>query len=270
MKLFDTRAKSRNTGGAPSRADITAAAGDHGLTAEQELIARARSGDHDAVATLYREHRPLAMRIAHGLCRPADVEDVVAEAFTKVLDQIDRGAGPQVSFRAYLITAVRSAAADVGRRSARLDWSIDIEQATSGDRSSPQEPPGGDILAESTVLVQAVSSLPSRWQLVIWWTVVERRSLAEVGDALGINANAAAALAFRARGGLRDAYLALHLPTSPDEQCTELRLSLPALLRSRLTAGRSAAVEDHLRGCTPCSDAVVELRAVRDREFTTV
>lgn len=270
MKLFDTRAKSRNNGVEPSPTDPTPVVGDHGPTAEPDLIARARIGDQDAVATLYREHRPLAMRIANGLCRSTDVEDVVAEAFTKVLDQIDRGAGPQVSFRAYLIAAVRSTAADVGRRNARLDWSTDIEQATSGGRSSPQEPPGGDLLTESKVLVQAVSSLPSRWQLVIWWTVVERRSLTEVGDALGINANAAAALAFRARGGLRDAYLALHLPTSTDEQCTELRLNLPALLRSRLTAGRTAAAEDHLRGCTPCSDAVVELRAVRDREFTTV
>lgn len=195
----------------------------------------------------------------------------MAEAFTKVLAQIDRGAGPQVSFRAYLIAAVRSAAADLGRRNVRLDWSADIEQATSDGRSSPQAAvPGSDIVTESKLLAQAVSSLPSRWQLAIWWTVVERRSLAEVGDALGINANAAAALAFRAREGLRDAYLALHLPAATDDRCTDLRLSFPAFLRSRLAAGRTAEVEGHLRGCTPCSDAVVELRAVHDLGFTTV
>ena len=256
MKLFDTRSKNRNTGETP--------------TAERELIARARAGDHDAVTTLYREHRPLATRVAAGLCRHADIDDVVAEAFTKVLDQIDRGAGPQVSFRAYLIAAVRSAAADLGRRNARLDWSADVEQATSDGRSSPQAVPGSDIVTESNLLAQAVSSLPSRWQLAIWWTVVERRSLTEVGDSLGINANAAAALAFRAREGLRDAYLALHLPTTTDDRCTDLRLSFPAFLRSRLAAGRTAEVEGHLRGCTPCSAAIGELRAVHDLGLTTV
>jgi RNA polymerase sigma factor (sigma-70 family) len=243
---------------------------ERGASTERDLIVRARSGDHDAIARLYREHRPLAMQIANRLCRPADVDDVVAEAFTKVLDQIDRGAGPQVSFRAYLVSAVRSAAADIGRRNVRLDWSTDVEQAAAAGPTNAADLPGGDMLTESSVLAEAVSRLPSRWQLVVWWTVVERRSLAEVGDALGINANAAAALAFRAREGLRDAYLALHVPTTSDEPCARLRQSFPALLRSRLGAELTVEVQSHLTVCPACRDAYGELNGVREHGLSMV
>jgi len=35
------------------------------------------------------------------------VEDLVSEAFVKVLQVLQRGGGPDVAFRAYLLTAVR-------------------------------------------------------------------------------------------------------------------------------------------------------------------
>jgi hypothetical protein len=41
---------------------------------------------------------------------------------------------------------------------------------------------------------------------VLWRTTVEGRDLADVGTELGINANAAAALAHRARAAFRRAY----------------------------------------------------------------
>ncbi len=59
--------------------------------------------------------------------------------------------------------------------------------------------------------------LPQRWQQVLWYTEIERRPLAQVGSLLGLTPNEVAALAHRARAGLRRAYLAEHVrePASP-------------------------------------------------------
>ncbi|WP_134768511.1 sigma-70 family RNA polymerase sigma factor [Nocardioides sp. 1609] len=230
--------------------------------AEQRLVARARAGDQDAVAELYALHHPVALGIARRSCRPSDVDDVVSEAFTKVLDLIARGGGPQVSFRAYLITAVRSASADLGRAQARLLPSDTVEELQHEASTAPDDQPHSTLRADSELLAEALSGLPPRWQLAIWWTTVEGRSLAEVGDELNLNANAVAALGFRARQALRDAYLALHVAQSSDRACGAVRGDFPAFARDRLAPARADAVLAHLLDCQPCREVIAELRSL--------
>lgn len=229
---------------------------------DRDRIVRARAGDQEAFADLYRTHRDVALRAAARVCRPADVDDVVSEAFARVFDQISRGGGPQTSFRAYLLTSVRSAATDMARRGARLVWTDVVEDFDRDASLRASEDAGGTTRSDSQLLADALSSLPLRWQLVLWWTVVERRSLAEVGSELDLNPNAVAALGFRAREGLRDAYLDLHLTASAHAACAPWRPQLPPFARGRLAASRAARLEGHLAGCGPCRRLVAELRAL--------
>ena len=68
---------------------------------------------------LYVEHAPVARAVALSMV-PRDVaDDIVAEAFTRVLGAIRAGGGPGVAFRAYLLTAVRNTANDWLRASRR-------------------------------------------------------------------------------------------------------------------------------------------------------
>lgn len=229
---------------------------------DRALLEAARAGEAGAVDELYRLHLSVARGIAHGLCRPDDLDDVVAEAFTRVLDQIRQGRGPRVSFRAYLITAVRSCAADLARRDARLIWTDDVEaELEPADRTPEDSLPESAVRQESRLLAAAVDELPTRWQLVLWWTTVEQRSLQEVGTRLGISANAAAAVAFRAREGLRDAYFRLHVPPTGDEECTTCRAALVAAARS--AAAVSAGTPPHLDSCGPCREVAAELGVIR-------
>lgn len=227
---------------------------------DQALIIRAREGDRGAVADLYRRHRDTATRAAARICGPSEVEDVVSDAFVRVFNQIEHGGGPQVSFRAYLMSAVRSAHVDLVRRDARHVWTDQLDDRmpnapTTTDAGSAEH-------SESDALVQALATLPERWQLVLWWNSVEGRSQGEIGAALGMKANAVAALAFRAREGLRDAYLAAHVDSSRDELCAPWRKQLPAYVRDRLTDHALRKVLDHLTTCTPCASTADELRAL--------
>lgn len=243
-------------GGAGLSAPVTP---DRAAYDDHDLLARAREGDRGAVAELYRRHRDTATRAAARICGPSEVEDVVSDAFVRVFDQIERGGGPQVSFRAYLMSAVRSAYVDLVRRDARHVWTDQLDDSphapTVTDAGSAQH-------SESDALVQALATLPKRWQLVLWWGSVEGRSQEQIGAALGLKANAVAALAFRAREGLRNAYLAAHVESAQDERCAPWREQLPAYVRDRLTDGAVRMLVEHLTTCTPCATTAGELRAL--------
>src|SRR6478752_1857548 len=79
---------------------------DTGLT-DPELISRVRDGDVDAYGALFARHVDSATRLARMLVGGPDSDDLVSDAFVKVLNVLLAGGGPDVAFRAYLLTAVR-------------------------------------------------------------------------------------------------------------------------------------------------------------------
>ncbi|MDQ1105611.1 RNA polymerase sigma factor [Nocardioides zeae] len=231
------------------------------LASDADLLEQARAGAADpeavaATAELYRRHRDVALRLAGRLCDERDVEDVVADAFARVLAQLASGGGPRSSFRAYLLTAVRHAHVDHVRRDAPLVW-------TDDPASTAAVPDETDRREESRLLSRVLRQLPDRWQLVLWWTLVERRSLDDVGARLDLSPNAAAALAFRAREGLRLAYVAEHVAHAADPRCAPWRDRLASLHLGRLTDAQADDVRGHLAGCGGCAATYDELRRLR-------
>src|SRR5680860_1809169 len=74
---------------------------------DPELISRVREGDVAAYGILFSRHVDPATRLARLLIGQSDADDLVSEAFVKVLNVLIGGGGPDVAFRAYLLTAVR-------------------------------------------------------------------------------------------------------------------------------------------------------------------
>src|ERR1700712_1999321 len=74
---------------------------------DPELISLVRGGDVAAYGTLFARHVDAANRLAGLLVSGPDADDLVSEAFVKVLNVLLGGGGPDVAFRAYLLTAVR-------------------------------------------------------------------------------------------------------------------------------------------------------------------
>ena len=175
---------------------------------DADLIAAGRAGDAAAYDSLYRRH----VAAAHGLARQlvrnrAEADDVVAETFAKILDLLHRGGGPDDAFRPYLLTAVRRAAYDRHRAERRQ---LVTDEMEAFDRGVPSADPAVADL-ERTIVARAFASLPERWQAVLWHTEIEGARPADMAPLLGLTANSVAALAYRAREGLRQAYLQMHL-----------------------------------------------------------
>ena len=235
------------------------ALGDPARRTDAALIAAVRAGDRTAYAQLYQRHEPAARRMARQLCTsPHDADDLVAEAFARVLDQLRLGRGPDSAFRAYLLTAVRNGLYERARRDRKLELTDDMARHDSG---VPWIDP---VEAElnSALAAQAFASLPKRWQTVLWYSEVEQESTAQVGSRLGLRPNAVAALAYRAREGLRQAYLQAHVTGGADGNCRATVAHLGGWTRDRLSSLETARVDEHLTGCRRCSQLAAELADV--------
>lgn len=228
-----------------------------------ELMDAVRHGRFGAFGELYRRHRRAAVRVAAYLPASAgDPEDVVAEAFARVLRRLRDGAGPWDSFRAYLLVTVRNVAVELARK----------ESQSSPHEDVPERPI--ELLPEEQVLkhlnsaaaMQALAELPERWRLVLWQTEVEGKTHTAIGDSLGLAPNSVAALAYRAREGLRHAYLRRHLPPVLDRRCQHIAHKLPAWVRRQLSEPKRQVVNAHLDECPECRQIAADL-AVVNEEF---
>jgi RNA polymerase sigma factor (sigma-70 family) len=232
------------------------------------LISRVRDGDAAAYGLLYERHAAAARGLArHLVGNEAAAEDVVSETFAKVLSVLRRGGGPQESFRPYLLTSVRRAVYDHYRGERRLAPTDQIESYDPGEPFV--DPALADL--EANMIARAFRSLPERWQTVLWHTEIERQKPAQVAPLLGLTPNGVAALGYRAREGLRQAYLQMHLAdaahrpgrgqTSP-APCRPALDKLGAYIRGGLAKRDSAQVERHLDRCADCRAIYAELADV--------
>lgn len=158
----------------------------------------------ESFGLLYAENLAAARRLARSLV-PADAaDDIVSEAFTRVLEASCAGRGPDGAFRPYLLAAVRNLARDWRAGKARE------VPAPPGPRAV-RVPGAGELAVraeERRMVRRALGSLPPRWRAVLWQTEVEDRTPGELAAAAGMTPNAVAQLAFRARVGLALAWQA--------------------------------------------------------------
>lgn len=225
---------------------------------DAELISSVRGGDVSAYGDLFARHRDAATRLARQLVPGPDADDLVSEAFAKVLNVLLAGGGPDVAFRAYLLTAVRRLHVDKIRATSR---------ATPTDDLTPYENPepfADTVIAgfEGGAAAKAFASLPERWQLVLWHLEVEGQKPADIAPLLGMSPNSVSALAYRAREGLRQAYLQMHTADLVDPDCQWTHAKLGAYVRKGLSRRDVQKVEHHLDGCRKCTAMYLELDEV--------
>ena len=170
-----------------------------------------------------------------------------------------RGNGPESAFRAYLFTVVRRVAGLRREKNRRVQPTDDIAVLEAGTAlaGTAEEPALAGF--ERGVVARAFHSLPERWQAVLWHTEVEGLTPAEIAPILGLTANGVAALAYRAREGLRQAYLQQHLQDPLDEGCRSVAGKLGAYVRGGLGTRETAQVEAHLEDCGTCRGLLLEL-----------
>lgn len=173
--------------------------GDRGRT-DAELLAEVRGGDLTAYGEIFQRHEPAVRRFANSLVPSSAVDDLVADTFGATLRALHRGRGPTDEPIRYLIVTARTMAYRHYKRQAMTE------------RLVPSHPGKHEVAPEDAVvddrLVNALATLPSQWREALWCREIEGLDPQAIGERFQISAGAAAALTYRARRGLREAYLA--------------------------------------------------------------
>ncbi|MEV5538836.1 sigma-70 family RNA polymerase sigma factor [Saccharopolyspora shandongensis] len=173
---------------------------------DRTLLDAVRTGSTEAFGELYSRHRMAAHTMAKQVVGThSDAEDLVAEAFVKILDVLRRGGGPDSAFRAYLLTTVRNLAMALNNRDRRVLLAAELDGFYRPDNYVPFIDPAV-LKQERELVAKAFARLPRRWRHVLWCMEVEEETTAEMSHRLGISRNSAAALVYRARKGFREAY----------------------------------------------------------------
>ena len=220
----------------------------HGAPSDAALVIMARAGDRGAFAQLWQRHARSGLRVARQFTSTINADDLVSEAYVRIYQRVLAGGGPDGAFRPYLYTTIRNLASRWGgdRRDVNVDDISDFEDPMAA------EDPATKAL-DRTLTVRAFRALPERWQSVLWYTEVEGMDPHEVAPILGLTANGVAALSYRAREGLRKAWLQAHVSDATAlGECQWAIARLGDLARNGLTARERTRVNDHLATCARC------------------
>jgi RNA polymerase sigma factor (sigma-70 family) len=218
-------------------------------TSDAELIETARSGDARAFGELWRRHYRSAARVARQFTSSIDADDLVSEAYARIYQRVLAGGGPTGAFRPYLYTTIRNLASSWG--AASRDVQVDIIEDFEDDRI-PDDPAAWAL--DRTLTARAFRSLPERWQTVLWYTEVEGMDPHEVAPLMGMTANGVAALSYRAREGLRKAWLQAHVSdAAASGECQWAMSRLGEHARDGLSNRDRERLTVHLAGCAKCT-----------------
>ncbi|SDQ94017.1 sigma-70 family RNA polymerase sigma factor [Microbacterium sp. cf332] len=228
---------------------------------DDALVERARNLDERAYGELWLRHSAAAHAVARAYSS-LDPDDVVAEAFARILAAIRRGGGPSMGFRPYLLTAVRNVAHEWGAQQKRV-FASDLEDAA--DEAAPDAEWSAIAGFESSAVATAFATLPTRWQEALWYSEVDGLKPRQFAPLLGLAPNAASALVLRARRGFRDAWVSAQLRRADTDECRETLELLGAHSRSGLSRRDSRRVDAHLATCEGCALAWAEARDISSR-----
>lgn len=228
---------------------------------DAELISRTASGDSSAFAELWSRHASAARHAARRVTTSFDPDDLVQEAFARTLSALQAGHGPKDAFRPYVYAAIRNIAATWARRvpaSEPIDDRAPMDELTLGDPA--------ETTLEHSLIVRAFRSLPDEWRAVLWYVDVEGLSATEIAPMLGLTPNGVASLTYRAREGLRRAWITTHLNSAAmNEDCRWAAERFAPYLRRGLSTTQRQRLESHLDRCARCTVLLEELDDVARR-----
>lgn len=163
-------------------------------SSDEELVARARREDPDAIQTLYQRHAALVYRrLTHLLGPDPEREDLMQEVFVDLFRHLGRYRGG-ASLRTYLLRIVSHKACDHLRRRQRRRRTLDeAPRASSVDgpetnqigstAPTPEERVGS---AQELALVdEALEKLTPKKRIAFLLRMVDNLSLKEIAEQVG-------------------------------------------------------------------------------------
>ena len=204
---------------------------------DAELIENTRAGSIAAFEELWQRHSVFGLIVARAEAGE-NADAVNNEAWSRILRQILDKVETHTAFRPYLYSAIREAA---------TDYTVPVD--------SPD-----------TRMAEAFSSLPTRWQEVLWYHNIEKMAPDDVIFLTGIPADSIEATQSRARKGLTTAWLTTNAEHAAEgSDCRWVREHSRAFIKKTLPQRDVDTIERHLASCTECRSVLATANAMGPR-----
>jgi RNA polymerase sigma factor (sigma-70 family) len=200
-----------------------------------ELLAAWRAGDRHAGSSLFSRHFEGVRRFFVNKLG-SDTEDLVQRTFLICAEVGRVGFEGRSSFRTYLLGIAHNVLREHLRRRHRTH-AIDLESQSIVDLA-----PGPSTLlagrVEHRLLLEALRTLPLRYQILLELYFWEKLTGPELGEILGVPENTARSRVRRGKVLLREAVLALQAsPTALESTATDLEKWAAELRGALLVTG---------------------------------
>jgi RNA polymerase sigma-70 factor, ECF subfamily len=178
------------------------------VVSDDQLLARSRRGDREALEELFHRYRQVAYRVAHRLLgNEADALDAVQEAFVKALTHLPGFEG-RSSFKTWLLRVVSNAALDFGRQRGRREavrFDLMGPQQREGVEPLVTPEPGRELERDDLRrrLQAALAKLPAAQRQTFVLHAEAELSYREVAEVLKISIGTVMSRLFYARQKLR-------------------------------------------------------------------
>jgi len=227
------------------------------------LVARARSGDREALEAVLASVAPAIHRFGLRMCKNVhDAEDVLQDTLLNVVNHLGEFEG-RSSLSSWVFSITRSACTRK-RRGLKNRPQTSMSDESAGDppddAPSPEARASGQELA--SVLSDALDALPDEQREVILLRDIEGLSAPEAASTLGVSVDALKSRLHRARQALRATLRPVlepaALPVAPG--CPDIAALWSQKLDGDLSQSDCSAMEKHLATCPSCSAACTGLK----------
>jgi RNA polymerase sigma-70 factor, ECF subfamily len=150
----------------------------------EEVIRRARAGDRDALAELWRTHNHLLLRYFRGK-GVADPDDLASTVWVEVAGSLHRFEGDEADFRRWLFTIAARRRIDGIRAGIRRKQRLEREQQHHVADTSDLAARGVEQSAELDRALALIRTLPPDQAEAVLLRVLGDFSVAEVAEIMG-------------------------------------------------------------------------------------
>ena len=228
------------------------------LKPDGDLIARSRDGSRDAFALLWTRHYVAASTCAKRTWTdPQDVDDVVSEAFARVLDAIKKGNGPTTQFRPYLYQVIRNLGAENFRHTHAV--ASDLDEIASEKLSPEDEIVSG---ADQSVILRAFYAMKPRERQILWSHEVEELPPRQIAEQMGLGSRHVSTLLDRARQSFKAKWLQANIEDlggATGEHAWVIG-HLGQVMAEQGTHITKTRVSHHLGSCETCMHKAIKVR----------
>ena len=183
------------------------------MVEEQALLRGALKLDEPALSAIFETYYPLLYRyIYHHVRHRATAEDLTADVFSRLLEQLARGRGPRRHLKAWLYRVAHNLVVDHARRQVHRDHDPLDEEAVAAEHAVEMEVHSAILRQQAASALQRITPMQ---RAVIILKYLEGYTNDEIAPILELSVGAVKALQHRGLASMRR-YLA-HAGESREE-----------------------------------------------------